>query len=45
MHRTDRRPPVLRDAIDWIERNLDADYADAVLQWNAQAIVRDEELY
>ena len=21
MHRTDRRPPVLRDAIDWIERN------------------------
>lgn len=45
MHRTDRRPPVLRDAIDWIERNLDADYADAVLQRNAQAIVRDEELY
>lgn len=45
MHRTDRRPPVLRDAIDWIERNLDADYADAVLQRNAQAIVRDEEIY
>ena len=45
MHRTDRRPPVLRDAIDWIERNLDRDYADAVLQRNAQAIVRDEELY
>lgn len=45
MHRIDRRPPVLRDAIDWIERNLDADYADAVLQRNAQAIVRDEEIY
>lgn len=45
MHRTNRRPPVLRDAIDWIERNLDADYADAVLQRNAQAIVRDEEIY
>lgn len=45
MHRTDRRPPVLRDAIDWIERNLDQDYADAVLQRNAQAILRDEELY
>ena len=45
MHRIDRRPPVLRDAIDWIERNLDRDYADAVLQRNAQAIVRDEELY
>ena len=45
MHRVDRRPPVLRDAIDWIERNLDADYADAVLQRNAQAIVRDEEIY
>lgn len=45
MHRTDRRPPVLRDAIDWIERNLDADYADAVLQRNAQAILRDEEIY
>ena len=45
MHRIDRRPPILRDAIDWIERNLDADYADAVLQRNAQAIVRDEELY
>ena len=45
MHRTDRRPPVLRDAIDWIERNLDRDYADAVLQRNAEAILRDEELY
>ena len=44
MHRTDRRPPVLRDAIDWIERNLDRDYADAVLQGNAEAILRDEEL-
>lgn len=45
MHRTDRRPPVLRDAIDWIQKNLDADYADAVLQRNAEAILRDEELY
>lgn len=45
MHRTDRRPPVLRDAIDWIERNLDRDYVDAVLHRNAQAILRDEELY
>lgn len=45
MHRVDRRPPVLRDAIDWIERNLDRDYADAVLQRNAEAILRDEELY
>lgn len=45
MHRVDRRPPVLRDAIDWIEKNLDADYADAVLQGNAEAILRDEEIY
>lgn len=45
MHRVDRRPPVLRDAIDWIEKNLDPDYADAVLQNNADAILRDEELY
>lgn len=45
MHRVDRRPPVLRDAIDWVQRNLNPDYADAVLQRNAQAIVRDEELY
>ncbi len=45
MHRIDRRPPVLRDAIDWIERNLDADYADAVLQRNADAILRDAEIY
>lgn len=45
MHRTDRRPPVLRDAIDWIQKNLDAVYADAVLQRNAEAILRDEELY
>lgn len=45
MHRTDRRPPVLRDAIDWIERNLDADYADAVLQRNADTILQDEEIY
>lgn len=45
MHRVDRRPPVLRDAIDWIEKNLDPDYADAVLQRNAEAIVRDEEIY
>ena len=45
MHRVDCRPPVLRDAIDWIERNLDRDYADAVLQGNAEAILRDEEIY
>ena len=45
MHRTDRRPPVLRDAIRWIERNLDRDYADAILQGNAEAILRDEEIY
>lgn len=45
MHRIDRRPPVLRDAIDWIQKNLDADYADTVLQRNAQAILRDEEIY
>ena len=45
MHRTDRRPPVLRDAIDWIQKKLDADYADAVLQRNADAILRDEEIY
>lgn len=45
MHRVDRRPPVLRDAIDWIQKNLDADYAVAVLQGNAEAILRDEELY
>lgn len=45
MHRTDRRPPVLRDAMDWVQKNLDADYADAVLQRNADAILRDEELY
>lgn len=45
MHRVDRRPPVLRDAIDWIEKNLDPDYADAVLQRNAEAILRDEEIY
>ena len=45
MHRVDRRPPVLRDAIDWIERSLDPDYADAVLQGNAEAILRDEEIY
>lgn len=45
MHRTDRRPPVLRDAITWIEKNLDPDYADDVLQRNAEAILRDEEIY
>lgn len=45
MHRIDRRPPILRDAIDWIQKNLDADYADAVLQRNAEEILRDEELY
>lgn len=45
MHRIDRRPPILRDAIDWIQKNLDADYADAVLQGNAEAILRDEEIY
>lgn len=45
MHRTDRRPPVLRDAMDWVQKNLDADYADAVLQGNAEAILQDEEIY
>lgn len=45
MHRMDRRPPVLRDAIRWIEKNLDPDYADDVLERNAEAILRDEEIY
>ena len=45
MHRTDRRPPVLRDAINWVQKNLDPDYADAVLQGNAEAILQDEEIY
>ena len=45
MHRMDRRPPVLRDAIRWIEKNLDPDYADDVLKRNAEAILRDEEIY
>ena len=45
MHRTDHRPPVLRDAIHWIEKNLDPDYADDVLERNAEAILRDEEIY
>lgn len=45
MHRTDRRPPVLRDAIRWIEKNLDPDYADDVLKRNAEAILRDAEIY
>ena len=45
MHRKDHRPPVLRDAIDWIQKNFDPDYGAAVLQENAEALVRDEELY
>lgn len=45
MHRTDHRPPVLRDAIRWIEKNLDPDYADDVLERNAETILRDEEIY
>ena len=45
MHREDHRPPVLRDAIDWVQKNLDPDYGAAVLQENAEALVRDEELY
>lgn len=45
MHRTDHRPPVLRDAIRWIEKNLDPDYADDVLERNAEAILRDAEIY
>ncbi len=45
MHRTDHRPPVLRDAIRWIEKNLDPDYTDDVLKRNAETILRDEEIY
>lgn len=45
MHRMDHRPPVLREAIAWAEKNLDPDYAAAVLSDNAESIVRDEELY
>lgn len=45
MHRTDHRPPVLRDAIRWIEKNLDPDYADDVLKRNAETILRDAEIY
>lgn len=44
MHRTDHRPPVLREAIDWVEKHLDPDYAHRVLEGNAAHIIKDQEI-
>lgn len=42
MHRSDKRPPVLRDAVKWIERHVPD--AEDVLYQNAQKLVQDMEL-
>lgn len=44
MHRHDTRPPVLRDAIGWIYKNIDRDYAEALLDGNARCILKDIEI-
>ncbi|SEA81318.1 protein-tyrosine phosphatase [Oribacterium sp. KHPX15] len=44
MHRMDTRPPVLDSATSWIKKNLDEDYADAILYKNARLIPKDMEI-
>ncbi len=44
MHRSDTRPPVLKECIKWIYKNLSKDYADAVSCDNARCIVDDIEI-
>lgn len=44
MHRADRRPPVITDALKWISDNLDKDYANAILVENAMKMTEDKEI-
>ena len=43
MHRMDRRPPVLRQAIRWIERHA-PDQAEALFKENVRNLIEDKEL-
>ena len=36
-HRTDHRPPLLSDGVDWIYENVPKDYADQIVYKNAEA--------
>lgn len=42
MHRMDRRPPVLSQAVSWVRKHLPEDYAEALLSGNAQYILKDQ---
>ncbi|MBP3803185.1 MAG: protein tyrosine phosphatase [Oribacterium sp.] len=44
MHRVDTRPPVIRDALRWISKNLDKDYANQLLFVNGLKITEDIEI-
>ncbi|SFG65453.1 CpsB/CapC family capsule biosynthesis tyrosine phosphatase [Oribacterium sp. WCC10] len=44
MHRTDTRPPKVEGALNWIQKNLDPEYAEKVLSGNARRIVEDVEI-
>jgi protein-tyrosine phosphatase len=43
MHRMDRRPPVLRQAIRWIERHA-PDQTEALFTANVRKLIEDKEI-
>ncbi len=44
MHRTDHRPPVLRDAVRWVRKHLPEEQAQRILEGNAAYIIKDQEI-
>ncbi|MBR1910214.1 MAG: hypothetical protein IJ821_06475 [Lachnospiraceae bacterium] len=44
MHRVDTRPPVIRDAMEWISKNLDKDYANRILFVNGLKMTEGIEI-
>jgi len=44
MHRVDSRPPVIRDAMEWISKNLEKDYANKILFVNGLKMTEDIEI-
>ena len=44
MHRADTRPPLIKDAVEWISKNLDREYANEILFKNGLKIKEDIEI-
>ena len=41
MHQMDHRPPEIKRALDWLDKNVDAEYKKSLTEGNARRILED----